>query len=102
MIRKYYELNEENRISLTADMGRLIEQDDGSIVEAGEQFDFPDNFDFAHQSDYKMIDGELLYDPLPEEETEEAPSYDDRIQALEKENAELKEALDLILSGVTE
>ena len=32
------------------------------------QFDFPEDFDFGKQSDYKIINGELIYDPIPVEE----------------------------------
>lgn len=77
---KYYELTEENRIAVTADTGRLVEQEDGTIVMEGEQFDFPDGFDFCRQSDYKLIDGELNYDPLPE--PEEEPTADDVLNTL--------------------
>lgn len=46
-------------------------------------------------SDYRYIDGEFLYDPLPREEAETAPTIEEQV-------AELREALDLLLSGVTE
>lgn len=50
--------------------------------------------------DWVYLDGMIVYDPLPQETPE--PSSDDRIAALEIENAQLKEALDLLLSGATE
>lgn len=79
---KYYELTEENRIFLTADTGRLVEQEDGTIIMEGEKFNFPDDFDFRKQSDYKIVDEELVYDPLPEPEDPEAgPSQLDIIEA---------------------
>ena len=46
--------------------------------------------------EYRYIDGEMIYDPLPgPEELEHKPTMYDRVAALE-------EALDLILSGATE
>lgn len=38
-----------------------------------EEFTFPDDFDFAVQSEYRIVDGELVHDPLPEPEPEPAP-----------------------------
>ena len=32
------------------------------------QIEFPENFDFTHQSDWRLVDGALVYDPLPEAE----------------------------------
>lgn len=47
-------------------------------------------------SDYRYVEGELAYDPLPEPEQPEAqPTPEERI-------TELEEALALLLSGVTE
>lgn len=40
--------------------------------------------------------------PEPEPETEPAPTLDDRVATLETNSAEMAEALDLLLSGVTE
>jgi hypothetical protein len=45
--------------------------------------------------DYRYVDGEFIYDPIPVEEVEEEPS-------LEEQVAELREALDMLLTGVTE
>ena len=28
-------------------------------------FDFPEDFDFSQQDDYRIVDGELIYDPKP-------------------------------------
>lgn len=28
-------------------------------------FDFPDDFDFSKQAEYRIVDGELIHDPLP-------------------------------------
>lgn len=32
------------------------------------QIEFPEDFDFTHQSDWRLVDGALVYDPLPEAE----------------------------------
>lgn len=46
-------------------------------------------------SDWCYVDGAYVYDPLPVDELEATPSTEERI-------AELEEALELLLSGVTE
>ena len=79
MAIKFYELTEEKRIAVTADTGRLVEQEDGTIVMDGDTFDFPEDFDFGSQSNYKIVDSELIYDPIPE--PEEEPSQLDIIEA---------------------
>lgn len=56
-------------------------------------YEFPEDFDFLRQYDYKIVDGELVYAPIPRPESE--PTEAERIAALE-------EALELLLSGVTE
>lgn len=55
-------------------------------------------------TDYLYIDGEYVYDPLPAPETPEVtePTLEDRVDTLEESSAEMSEALDMILSGVTE
>lgn len=49
----------------------------------------------ADTYDYRYVDGEFIHDPLPEPEQPEEVS-------LEEQVAELREALELLLSGVTE
>ena len=29
------------------------------------EFDFPDDFDFLKQDSYRIVDNELIYDPIP-------------------------------------
>lgn len=54
-------------------------------------------------TDYLYVDGEYIYDPLPEpEQPEPTPTPEERITALEERNAQLEEALALLLSGETE
>ena len=59
----------------------------------------PEDFDFSRAEDWTYADGAWTYDPLPpaapEPEPEPGPSEAERI-------AELEEALELLLSGVTE
>ena len=56
---------------------------------------------------YKLVDGKPVERTQEEMdadyvEPEPVPTAEERITALEQENANLKEALDLLLSGVTE
>lgn len=88
-MKKLYQLDDNGRIRLTADVVMV-----GTID--GEVFDFPDDFDFCHQHEYKINEGELVYDP-PEED--DAPTMDDRVTVLEKENADLKEIINALLGG---
>ena len=54
-------------------------------------------------TDYRYVDGEYVYDPIPAPEQPESQlTMEDRLTALEEENKQLKEALDLLLSGTTE
>lgn len=48
-------LMDDNRIGATS-----AEYDCG---EDQFDFDFPEDFDFSHQDDYQIIDGELVYNP---------------------------------------
>lgn len=49
----------------------------------------------ADTYDYRYVDGEFIHDPLPEPEQPEEVSLEEHV-------AELREALELLLSGVTE
>ena len=70
---------------LEKDTGRICattdreEYSDGMI-----EFDFPEDFDFGAQSDYQIVDGELIHDPLPESEEkikmEEESERQDQLQ----------------------
>lgn len=72
MRRKFYELDADNRICVTADTA-------AQGAENPQSYDFPADFDFSKQYDYKIIDGELVHDPIPEAEPE--PSQFDIIEA---------------------
>ena len=56
-------------------------------------------------SNYKHIDGRFVFDPLPtseEPEPGETPAVEARVERLEEETAEIREAFDILVSGVTE
>lgn len=63
MAKKIIILNDESRICSTTDMafGHPTEEN---------VFDFPEGFNFNLQYDYKIINDELIYDPIPEPEAE--------------------------------
>lgn len=42
------------------------------------EFEFPDDFDYENQSDYRIVDGELIHDPLPM--SDEAKQYEEEIE----------------------
>ena len=42
------------------------------------EFEFPDDFDYENQSDYRIVDGELIHDPLPM--PDEAKQYEEEIE----------------------
>lgn len=85
-------LDENGRVCATSD-----EQWDDSAVEV----EFPEGFDFAAQSDWRVVDGELLHDPPePTEEQQaaraeyEAAVYQsEMLAALPDAVAELSEAV---------
>ena len=57
----------------------------------------PEGFDPERMYDWRIVDGSFVYDPKPEPEPEpeSQPTTEERI-------SELEEALELLLSGVTE
>lgn len=55
----------------TDDTGRVTATTDQERFATGmTEFDFPEGFDFASQSEYRVVDGELVHDPLPPTEEE--------------------------------
>lgn len=53
--------------------------------------------------DYLYANGKYVYDPLPKSEPEEpTPTLENRVHTLEVDSTDMKEALEMILSGVTE
>lgn len=54
-------------------------------------------------ADYRYVEGEYIYDPIPKEEVEEpGATLESRVTDLEADSTDMKEALEMILSGVTE
>lgn len=54
-------------------------------------------------SEYRYANGEFIHDPLPEpEKPEPTPTLESRVETLETDTADIAEALDMLLSGVTE
>lgn len=58
----YVSLDETGRIGATTD----IEE----YAEGMTEFTFPDDFDFTVQNEYRIVDGELVHDPLPPSDEE--------------------------------
>ena len=56
----YYSADETGRIGATTDRE--------DFAQGMRPFDFPDGFDFARQSEYRIVCGELIHDPLPPSE----------------------------------
>lgn len=57
----------------------------------------PEGFLPEEQADWRKVGERLVHDPLPREEA--ALTDRQRIEVLEEKNRELKEALELLLSG---
>ena len=54
-------------------------------------------------ADYLFVEGEYVYDPKPKEKVEEqGATLEDRVADLEADSTDMKEALEMILNGVTE
>ena len=53
-------------------------------------------------NDYLYVDGQYVYDPIPEPEHTEDATLESRVETLETDSTEMKEALEMILNGVTE
>lgn len=72
------------------------------------QFDFSEDFDFENQLNYKLVNGELVYDPIETQaalatanltandsvETSDTEALNQRISALEEQLAQMAEVLD--------
>lgn len=66
----------------TGEAGRICCTSGVGSVEHGDiELDFPDDFDFAAQGEYRIVDGELVHDPL-------GPSSWERIEELKTRLAE--------------
>lgn len=54
----YVSTDETGRIGATTDVEEFAIGMD--------EFDFPEDFDFSVQNEYRIVDGELVHDPLPD------------------------------------
>lgn len=55
---QYIGIDESGRILVTTDQEEYASED---MI----QFDFPEDFDFAKQDEYRIQNGELIHDPIP-------------------------------------
>lgn len=84
----YIKIDSENRITAASY--------DYHCGEGEIEVEIPEEISLYDIHNYLYVDGEYVFDPLPEpEEPEEPVTNEERI-------AELEAALDLLLSGVTE
>lgn len=83
----HFSFNDEGRVMITAKK---------AIYPGMVELTPPEGFTPETQADW-LYTGEWVHDPLPVPEA--GPTMEDRLAALETENAQLKEALELLLSG---
>lgn len=87
---------------ILADDGRILSATFAKYAVSG-GYVLVDELPEGNVADYRYVDGEYIYDPLPKEPKQEpTPSLEDRVGNLEIDSADMKEALDMILLGVTE
>lgn len=60
------------------------------------EFEFPDDFDFNLQNDYRIVDGELIHDPLPVPVDEQIDELKNNLSATDYIPAK---AMDALLRG---
>ena len=88
----YIKTDANGRLTAMAALGYRC--GDGEILA-----ELPDDF-APPLRDWVYAGGMIVHDPMPEDNP--GMSMDERMVALEAENEQLKEALDLLLSGATE
>lgn len=76
----------------------FIQIKDGRIVRISEvsngddiEMELPENFDYDHIDRYEVVDGSIIENDLPQVDSE--PTQEERIAALEEENAMLMECI---------
>lgn len=79
----YVSVDENGRIGATTDVAEY--------AEGMEEFDFPEDFDFSTQSEYRIVDGELVHDPIPPSEEELAA------EKSAKRNAQIQLAIPMMV-----
>lgn len=86
MKKKYYvELGKDSRIVLIS----LVKQAENQF-----EFEFPENFNFQTVHDYKIINEELIKDPIPPiTDMATMPTTQERLDALEAAVLELAEMM---------
>lgn len=113
----YVKVDADNRI-VSVDSSAFINNTDGwTQIDSGYGYQYrlaQNNYFPRPIRDERMVCRYKLADGKPAERTQEemdedfaarpapTPTMEDRLAALESENAQLKEALDLLLSGATE
>ena len=75
---------------ITDDTGRVCASSPTNCLVGAVFVDTPEGFDECMQHDWKLVDGALVYDPI---KTQDAPTQEERIAALEEQNAFLTECL---------
>lgn len=83
LVRHGLTLGEDGRIEAVS--AKRYAPEDAVMVD-----DLPDGNPF----DYRYVDGEYIYDPLPKPEIEQTPTQEERIAALEVQSAATQKRLD--------
>jgi len=81
-------LNQEGRIGATYD--EQYAPEDGVVAH-----DFPEDFDFVKQSEWRIEDEKLIHDPLPKPE----PAIDPSQQRMDEIEEALCELAEMIVGG---
>lgn len=84
-------LNEENRIVMTT----REKQNDEQF-----EFDFPSDFAFSDIINWKIVNGELIYDEIQIPELEPIIPLEDRVDSLEEYTSEMLYQLCLLQLGL--
>lgn len=83
------QLDEENRIISVVILEEFIQPDSIEI-------EVPDDTDIYTLFNYKYIDGELIFDPIQDEDPDpETPSLDDRVSSIEEQMNALTSAFEV-------
>ncbi len=85
----FFSFNDEGRVMISAKR---------AVYHGMVELTPPEEFTPETQADW-IYNGAWVHDPLPRPEEEQQPTPEERLAKLEEENTQLKEALELILSG---
>lgn len=80
----YVLLDESNRIIMVTG----LKQDENQFL-----FSFPTDFNIGNHNQYKIVNNELVYDPIEYPEPEPVTPLEDRVTTLEQENSLLTECV---------